>query len=147
IFRDRDIFALSGGQKRRTAIAGVLACRPMVLILDGITAGLDPLGRKEILGVIEKLHQEKKMTVIFISHSMDDVARLVDRIVVMDRGRIIDDGPARDVLARTGRLREIGLEPPQVVEIMQRLREKGFDVPTEVLNVSEALAEITKVLN
>lgn len=147
LFRDRDIFALSGGQKRRTAIAGVLACRPKVLILDGITAGLDPLGRKEILSVIGKLHRERKMTVIFISHSMDDVARLVDRIVVMDRGRIIDDGPAREVLARTGRLREIGLEPPQVVEIMQQLREKGFEVPTEVLNVNEALAEIIKFLN
>ncbi len=147
IFRDRDIFALSGGQKRRTAIAGVLACRPKVLILDGITAGLDPGGRKEILAVIERLHREREMTVIFISHSMDDVARLVDRIVVMDRGRIVDDGPAREVLARTGRLREIGLEPPQVIEIMQQLREKGFKVPTEVLNVNEALAEIIKFLN
>ena len=86
------------------------------------------------------------MTVIFISHSMDDVARLVERIVVMDRGRIIDDGPAREVLARTGLLRQIGLEPPQVIEIMQRLRENGFAVPTGVLNVNEALSEIVKAL-
>ena len=145
-FHDRDIFALSGGQRRRAAIAGVLACRPKVLILDGITAGLDPSGRKEILSVIGKLHRERKMTVIFISHSMDDVARLVERIVVMDRGRIIDDGPAREVLARTGLLRQIGLEPPQVIEIMQRLRENGFAVPTGVLNVNEALSEIVKAL-
>ncbi len=145
-FYNRDIFALSGGQKRRTAIAGVLACRPRVLILDGITAGLDPGGRREILAVIEKLHRERKMTVIFISHSMDDVARLVERIVVMDRGRIINDGPAREVLARAGLLRQIGLEPPQVVEIMQQLRQSGFNVPAEVLNVDEALSEIMKSL-
>lgn len=145
-FYNRDIFALSGGQKRRTAIAGVLACRPRVLILDGITAGLDPGGRKEILAVIERLHREREMTVIFISHSMDDVARLVERIVVMDRGRIIDDGPAREVLARAGLLRQIGLEPPQVIEIMQQLRQSGFNVPEEVLNVDEALSEIVKSL-
>ena len=145
-FYHRDIFALSGGQKRRAAIAGVLACRPRVLILDGITAGLDPRGRREILDVIERLHREREMTVIFISHSMDDVARLVERIVVMDRGRIVDDGPAREVLARVGRLKEIGLEPPQVVEIMQRLRERGFAVPAGVMNVQEALSEIVKAL-
>lgn len=145
-FYDRDIFALSGGQKRRAAIAGVLACRPRVLILDGITAGLDPGGRKEILAVIEKLHRERAMTVIFISHSMDDVARLVERIVVMDRGRIIGDGPAREILARAELLRQIGLEPPQVVEIMQQLRQSGFNVPEEVLNVDEALSEIVKSL-
>jgi len=146
-FYHRDIFALSGGQKRRAAIAGVLACRPRVLILDGITAGLDPRGRREILDVIERLHREREMTVIFISHSMDDVARLVERIVVMDRGRIVDDGPAREVLARVSRLKQIGLEPPQVIEIMQQLREKGFAVPAGVLNVNEALSEIVKVLS
>ncbi len=145
-FHDRDIFTLSGGQKRRAAIAGVLACRPRVLILDGITAGLDPRGRLEVLGVIEKLHRERKMTVIFISHSMDDVARLVERIVVMDQGRIVDDGPTREIISRSGMLQGIGLEPPQVIEIMQQLRESGFDVPTGVLNIDEALSEIAEVL-
>lgn len=147
IFFDRDIFALSGGQKKRAAIAGVLACRPKVLILDGITAGLDPRGRKEILNVVKQLHQEKKITVILISHSMDDVARLVDRIITMDQGKIVDDGPAREVLSRVDRLQQIGLEPPQVIEIMQQLREKGFNVPTGILNIHEAVSEIVKVLN
>lgn len=147
IFLHRDIFALSGGQKRRTAIAGVLACHPRVLILDGITAGLDPHGRKEILSVIEKLHRERKMTVIFISHSMDDVARLADRIVVMDRGRIIGDGPTREVLSGTGLLQKIGLEPPQVIEIMQQMRDEGFAVSREITTVDEALSEITRALN
>ncbi|NLA12524.1 MAG: energy-coupling factor transporter ATPase [Firmicutes bacterium] len=146
-FFERDIFALSGGQKKRAAIAGVLACRPKVLILDGITAGLDPRGRKEILNVVKKLHQEKKITVILISHSMDDVARLVDRIITMDQGKIVDDGPTRKVLSRVDRLQQIGLEPPQVIEIMQQLREKGFTVPTGVLNIKEAVSEIVKMLN
>ncbi|NMD42018.1 MAG: energy-coupling factor transporter ATPase [Firmicutes bacterium] len=146
-FFHRDIFSLSGGQKKRAAIAGVLACRPKVLILDGITAGLDPRGRKEILDVVKALHREKKITVILISHSMDDVARLVDRIITMDQGKIIDDGPAREVLSRIDRLQQIGLEPPQVIEIMQLLREKGFAVPTGVLNIGEAVTEIIKFLN
>ena len=145
-FFERDIFALSGGQKRRVAIAGVLACRPRVLILDGITAGLDPQGRKDILSVIGKLHRERNITVIFISHSMDDVAQLVERIIVMDQGKIVEDGPARDVLGRAYRLQQIGLEPPQVIEIMQRLHEEGFTVPTGVLSIDEAASEIAKVL-
>lgn len=146
-FFKRDIFALSGGQKRRAAIAGVLACQPKVLILDGITAGLDPRGRKEILNVVKNLHQERKMTVILISHSMDDVARLVERIIIMDQGRIIDDGPTREVLTKIGQLQQIGLEPPQVIEVMQRLRENGFTVTTGVLNIHEAISEIVKMLN
>ncbi|HOB29469.1 MAG: energy-coupling factor transporter ATPase [Dethiobacteria bacterium] len=146
-FFKRDIFALSGGQKRRAAIAGVLACQPKVLILDGITAGLDPRGRKEILNVVKNLHQEGKMTVILISHSMDDVARLVERIIIMDQGRIIDDGPTREVLTKIGQLQQIGLEPPQVIEVMQRLRENGFTVTTGVLNIHEAISEIVKMLN
>lgn len=147
IFFKRDIFALSGGQKRRAAIAGVLACRPRVLILDGITAGLDPRGRKEILSVIQKLHRSGKITVILISHSMDDVARLVQRIIIMDQGKIVEDGPTREVLTKIGQLRRIGLEPPQVIEIMQRLRENGFAVPTEVLNIQEAISAIVKTLS
>ena len=146
-FFKRDIFALSGGQKRRAAIAGVLACQPKVLILDGITAGLDPRGRKEILNVVKNLHQEGKMTVILISHSMDDVARLVERIIIMDQGRIIDNGPTRKVLTKIGQLQQIGLEPPQVIEVMQRLRENGFTVTTGVLNIHEAISEIVKMLN
>ncbi len=142
----RDIFALSGGQKRRAAIAGVLACRPRVLILDDITAGLDPRGREEILTVIKALHEEKKITIIFISSCMDDLARLATRIVIMHRGRIIGDGPARAIFSRVEQLKEIGLGAPQVIEIMYRLRQAGYAVPVDLLTVDEAVDALALVL-
>ncbi|HOL17499.1 MAG TPA: ATP-binding cassette domain-containing protein, partial [Bacillota bacterium] len=145
-FYKRDIFSLSGGQKRRAAIAGVLACRPQILVLDDVTAGLDPQGREDILRVINKLHRDKKITIIFISSSMDDLARLAKRIIVMARGRIVMDGPAREIFARVEQLKALGLEPPQVIEIMHRLKDKGFSVPLSILNLEEALEAIRAVL-
>lgn len=147
IFFNRDIFALSGGQKRRAAIAGVLACRPRVMVLDDVTAGLDPQGREEILGVIGKLHKKRKLTIIFISSSMDEVARMARRIIVMDRGKILMDGDVRTVFSRVEQLRGCGLEPPQIIDAMHRLKQHGFNVPLDVLNVDEALDAVIEALN
>ncbi len=145
-FKTRDIFALSGGQKRRAAIAGVLACRPKVLVLDDITAGLDPRGREEIMDVVKSLHQQQNITILFISNSMDDVALLAERLLVMDNGKIIMDGPTREVFARTEELRAIGLELPEVSIIVDRLRSAGFQLPAGILTVDEAISEIAAFL-
>ncbi|MEW5785811.1 MAG: energy-coupling factor transporter ATPase [Bacillota bacterium] len=142
----RDVFALSGGQKRRAAIAGVLACRPKVLVLDDVTAGLDPRGRETILAVIRNLHREKKITIIFISSSMDEVARLAERVVVLHRGRIVLEGGVRTVFAQVDRLKAIGLEPPQITEIMLHLNQKGIAVPLDALNLDEALEAVIAAL-
>lgn len=142
-FYERDIFALSGGQKRRVAIAGVLACHPQILILDDVTAGLDPKGREEILTVIRKLHFEYMITIIFISNSMDEVARLVERIVVLDQGNIIIDGATRDIFNQAARLGDIGLELPEVMDITTKLRNKGFNLPQAVINIDEAIESIS----
>ncbi len=125
----RDIFALSGGQKRRVAIAGVLACKPKILILDDVTAGLDPRGREEILGVIRKLHAEEKITIIFISNSMDEIAELAERIIVVDRGKIAFDGQTRTVFEQADRLCAIGLELPEIMTITNHLRKCGYHLP------------------
>lgn len=146
-FYHRDIFSLSGGQKRRAAVAGVLACCPKMLILDDVTAGLDPKGREDILGVVETLHREKKITMVFISSSMDGVARVAKRIVVLHRGRIIGDGPAREIFSRVEWLKEIGLGAPQVIEIMHRLRQAGHAVPVDLLTVDEAIAALVTALH
>jgi energy-coupling factor transport system ATP-binding protein len=145
-FKNRDIFALSGGQKRRAAVAGVLACRPQILILDDITAGLDPRGRDEILEVVKGLHQQSMITIIFISNSMETVARLADRLVVMDQGRIVMDGSTRDIFTRSDHLQEIGLEIPDIMHIAKQLREKGFNLPPALLNIEEAAESITECL-
>ncbi len=143
---NRDIYALSGGQKRRAAIAGVLACRPKILVLDDVTAGLDPRGREEILDVIKKLHRRQNMTIIFISNSMDEVAMMAERIVVMNEGRIAMDDNTRKVFSRTKELRSIGLELPEVTIIIEKLRSNGYSIPTDILNVDEALKAITAAL-
>lgn len=142
----RDIFALSGGQKRRAAIAGVLACKPEVLVLDDITAGLDPRGREEILSVIRELHNRQNITIIFISNSMDEVATLAKRIIVINRGMVIMDDSTRQVFARYQELREIGLELPEVTVLIDNLRSKGFSLPDGVLDISEALTSISAAL-
>ncbi len=147
IFFKRDIFALSGGQKRRAAIAGVLAGHPRVLVLDDPTAGLDPRGREEILDVIGNLHQEKEMTIIFISNSMEDVARMAKRIVVMNEGRIFADGNTRSIFSESDRLRGIGLGIPQTIEIMQMLESRGLMVPTDTLTVEETIDAILLTLS
>lgn len=145
-FRNRDIFALSGGQKRRAAIAGVLACRPKVLVLDDITAGLDPRGREEILNVIKDLHQNQKITILFISNSMDEVALLAERIIVIDQGMIKMDDLTRNIFARTEELRSIGLELPEATVALENLRSAGFHLPNGILSVDEAIEAIAAAL-
>ncbi len=130
-------FDLSGGQKRRAAIAGVLAMKPKFIILDEPTAGLDPRGRDAILENINNLYKEQNMTIILVSHSMEEVARLVNRLVVLDQGKILMDGKPREVFAQYEKLRSVGLDVPQITELMIKLKEKGMNVPTDVLTVSE----------
>ena len=137
-------FDLSGGQKRRVAIAGVLAMRPKVLVLDEPTAGLDPQGRDEILDQIAKLHRESDMTVILVSHSMEDIAKYVDRIVVMNKGSKMFDGTPKEVFAHYKELETVGLAAPQVTYIMHALKEKGFQVDETATTIDEAVEEIMK---
>ncbi|MBO5241321.1 MAG: energy-coupling factor transporter ATPase [Lachnospiraceae bacterium] len=139
-------FDLSGGQKRRVAIAGVLAMEPEVLILDEPTAGLDPKGRDEILGLIKKLQAETGMTIILVSHSMEDVANYVDRIIVMNGGSVMLDGVPKDVFAHYKELEEVGLAAPAVTYIMQQMKEQGFDVGTDATTIAEARDEILRAL-
>lgn len=144
--KDRSPFELSGGQKRRVALAGVIAMRPKVLILDEPTAGLDPHGRDEILKEIYKLFQKEKITIILVSHSMEDVARLVDRILVMDEGRIAMDGKPRDIFKRAEELEKMGLGIPQITKFMQEYKKKGKQIRDDILTVEEAKVELTKYL-
>ena len=138
-------FDLSGGQKRRVAIAGVLAMKPEVLILDEPTAGLDPKGRDEILGQIKKLQKETGITIILVSHSMEDVAEYVDRIIVMNKGRVMFDDVPKEVFEHYEELEEVGLAAPQVTYIMNRLNKEGFSLDTNVTTIPEAKEAILKV--
>ena len=131
-------FALSGGQKRRVAIAGVLAMQPEVLILDEPTAGLDPAGRTEILELLKKLHEENNITVILVSHSMDDVARYAGRILVMNRGELVLDGEPQKVFRYRDELRKIGLDVPHSTNILYELRDRGMAVGTEGITPEQA---------
>ena len=137
-------FELSGGQKRRVAIAGVLAMRPKVLVLDEPTAGLDPKGRDEILDQVERLHKETGMTVILVSHSMEDVARYVERIIVLNRGEKMLDGTPREVFRHYKELEKVGLAAPQVTYVMHELKERGFDLPPDATTIKEAADEIMR---
>ena len=139
-------FDLSGGQKRRAAIAGVLAMKPEVLVLDEPTAGLDPKGRDEILGQIKKLREETGMTIVLVSHSMEDVAEYVDRIIVMNQGRVMYDDTPREVFKNYRELEEVGLAAPQVTYVMHKLWDGGLKVDMEVTTISEAADEIQKAL-
>lgn len=145
-YKDRSPFDLSGGQKRRAAIAGVLAMKPEILILDEPTAGLDPKGRDEILTNIKKLHDELKMTIILVSHSMEDVAKLVDRLIVMCHGKVALEGTPRHVFMQSETLEKIGLGVPQVTTLAKRLREKGINIKEDIITVDEAKYEILKYL-
>ncbi len=138
-------FDLSGGQKRRVAIAGVLAMKPEVLILDEPTAGLDPKGRDEILDQIAKLKEETGITVILVSHSMEDVAKYVERIIVMNRGSVLYDDTPAEVFKHYRELEQVGLAAPQVTYIMQALAKRGLPVDTSVTTVGEAEREILRV--
>ena len=137
-------FELSGGQKRRVAIAGILAMKPEVLILDEPTAGLDPKGRDDILDQIARLHKESNITIILVTHSMEDVANYVDRVLVMNKGSLVMDEETRKVFARYRELEKIHLAAPQVTYIMNALRERGFPVSTDATTVEEAKNEIIK---
>lgn len=138
-------FELSGGQKRKAAIAGVLAMNPEVLILDEPTAALDPYGRDEILSILEDLHRKKNITILLVSHSMDEVARFAQRIIVMDKGEILMDGTPADIFRRHKELEEIGLAAPQAMYIMKELKEYGLPVDTEIFTPQEAVKEISRI--
>lgn len=139
-------FELSGGQKRRVAIAGILAMHPQVLILDEPTAGLDPRGRDEILDQIQKLHQERKITVVLVSHSMEDIARYVERMIVMNKGQVMYDGTPREVFSHYKELESMGLAAPAVTYVVKKLEEKGFAIDTSATTVEEAKEAILKAL-
>ncbi|WP_026667347.1 MULTISPECIES: energy-coupling factor transporter ATPase [Butyrivibrio] len=140
-------FDLSGGQKRRVAIAGVLAMKPEILILDEPTAGLDPKGREDILNLVKKLHDEVGITIILVSHSMDDVADYVDRIIVMNKGRVAFDDVPKEVFRHRQELEAIGLAAPQVTYVMQELKTAGFDVDIDVTTLDEAKNEILRAFS
>ena len=139
-------FELSGGQKRRVAIAGILAMHPKVLVLDEPTAGLDPKGRDEILDQVQELHRKTGMTVVLVSHSMEDVAKYVDRLIVMNHGEKMLDGEPKEVFRHYKELEAVGLAAPQVTYIMHDLKEQGFDVPTDATTVEEAADVIAEYL-
>lgn len=143
--KDVSPFELSGGQKRRVAIAGVLAMKPKVLILDEPTAGLDPKGRDEILGEIKKLHQSQKITVILVSHSMEDIANLVDRIIVMSKGKIVLTDNPRNVFKQSELLQSIGLGVPQVTQLAGELSKRGIDIGN-CISIDEAYEGLIKHL-
>jgi energy-coupling factor transport system ATP-binding protein len=145
-FYKQSPFELSGGQKRRVAIAGVLAMEPEVLILDEPTAGLDPKGRDEILDQIERLHNEKKMTIILVSHSMEDIARYVDRILVMNHGEKVYDDVPKEVFKHYKKLEAIGLAAPQITYVVHTLRDHGVPINDEITTVEEARDEILRLL-
>ena len=144
---DASPFELSGGQKRRVAIAGVLAMKPEVLILDEPTAGLDPKGRNEILDLISKLHRENNITVILVSHSMEDVANYVNRIIVMSKGEAIYDDIPKKVFAKYKELERIGLAAPQVTYVMNGLKDLGLPISTSPTTIKEARKEILNWYN
>ena len=145
-YMEKSPFELSGGQKRRAAIAGVLAMQPKILILDEPTAGLDPKGRDSILHQIRQLHRQTGLTVILVSHSMEDVAEYVDRVIAMNDGRIVLDGTPRQVFSQRDTLLSIGLAVPQITELAYQLRARGFALPEAMITLEEALPLIEKEL-
>ncbi len=144
--RDRSPFEISGGEMRRVAMAGVLAMEPSVLILDEPASGLDPRGRDEVLDEIDTLHRKFGYTIVLVSHNMEDVARLVERLIVLHRGKVLVDGPVRYVFGMAEMLESVGLGLPQVTELMRELARRNKPVRTDVLTVEEAKAEILRLL-
>ena len=147
MIKDRSPFELSGGQKRRVAIAGVIAMKPEFLILDELTAGLDPESRHELINMIQNIQKNENMILIFVSHNMNDIEKLADKMIVLDRGKIAMEGTPREVFAKKDELNSIGLGVPKVTEIMHRISEEIEGVKTDVLTLDEALEEIVRVLN
>ena len=146
-YKDVSPFDLSGGQKRRVAIAGVIAMEPKVLILDEPTAGLDPKGRDDILEQIKILHEKYKMTIVLVSHSMEDVGKLAEKIIVMNKGKVALMGKPSEIFKEVEVLEEIGLAVPQVTYLMRALKEKGFNVSDEVFTVEEGSKELLRALS
>lgn len=144
---EKSPFDLSGGEKRRAAIAGVIAMNPEVLVLDEPTAGLDPMGRDVLLSQIMQYHKERKNTVILVSHSMEDIARVADKIIVMNKSNLVMFDKTKEVFSKGRELEEIGLRVPQITKIMLDLREKGFNVPEGILTVDEAMDCISSLLD
>lgn len=144
---EKSPFDLSGGEKRRAAIAGVIAMNPEVLVLDEPTAGLDPMGRDVLLSQIVQYHKERKNTVILVSHSMEDIARVADKIIVMNKSNLVMFDKTKEVFSKGRELEKIGLRVPQITKIMLELREKGFNVPEGVLTVDEAMDCISSLLD
>lgn len=142
--KDASPFDLSGGQKRRVAIAGVLAMKPHYLVLDEPTAGLDPAGRNEIFTQIQTLHKKANVTVILVSHSMEDIAKLVNRVIVLYKGKIHMEGTPKEIYSQAEELEKIGLGIPQVAQIVNELRKRGFNIKPDILTVEEAKKEILK---
>lgn len=145
-YKDKSPFDLSGGQKRRVAIAGVIAMQPTTLILDEPTAGLDPKGRDDILDQISKLHKDYNMTIIIVSHSMEDVAKIAERIIVMNHGKVALQGKPAEVFKQMDLLEEIGLGVPQVTYLVKKLREKGLDISDNIFTIEEAKKELLSIL-
>ena len=143
---ERSVFELSGGQMRRVAIAGVLAMEPATLFLDEPCAGLDPRGREEILSLIRNLHEEAGTTIVMVSHSMDDVASLAERVIVMNHGEVFMDGAPREVFSRGEELRGIGLDVPQAVQLAGKLRARGFAIPEGIYREEEIKAAVETLL-
>lgn len=145
-YKDKSPFELSGGLKRRVAIAGVLAMEPKVLILDEPTAGLDPRGRDEILSEIKSIHENRKITVILVSHSMEDVAKIAERIIVFDKGKVFLDGEPREIFRNEDKLFGVGLGIPQITSLMRTLKKKGLDINEDAITVEEAKESLKKYL-
>lgn len=144
-YKDKSPFEISGGQKRRVAIAGVVAMEPNILILDEPTAGLDPKGRDDILSKIVELYEENDMTIILVSHSMEDVAKVANRVIVMDSGKCILDGTPKEIFKEIELLESVGLAVPQVTYLIRELRNKGFDIPEDIFTLERAKEELLRL--
>lgn len=146
-FKDRFTFSLSGGEMRKVAIAGVLALKPEVLVLDESTSGLDPRGRRELLALMRRWKEREGLTIVFVSCNMEDIAALVDRVCVLDEGRSVLEGQVREVFSRPAELQQYGLNAPQITEILVELKERGLDVDPRCSNVAEAEEQVWKTLS
>lgn len=143
---ERSPFELSGGQKRRVAIAGVIAMKPEVLILDEPTAGLDPKAHKDVLEMIKKIHETQNNITILVSHNMNDIAKMVDKVLVMEKGKIAMEGTPRQVFSQAHKLKKMGLALPQAAEMMNKLRNRGFDIREGILTADEAFDDLVRIL-
>jgi energy-coupling factor transport system ATP-binding protein len=145
-FYDKSPFELSGGEKRRAAIAGILAMKPKVLVLDEPTAGLDPVGKNDLLDLIKSYNKTTNSTVIFVSHNMDDVALIADRVLVLSDGNIVMNGTVPEVYSKGSELLKLGLDVPEITRVFLKLHEAGFDVPTDVYTVSDGKEKLLEFL-